>query len=150
MSEQPIRRVVTGVNAEGKSCVILDGPAVPMSEQSGLIWRAESLPMDNSSTSDCGGGAFSFDLLHNESPFMVMDFPADMGAFWHATDTTEYTVMLSGEIVLELEEGEVRLRAGEFLVNRGVVHSWRNDSGAPARAAIVSLAAKPVGKGRTL
>ena len=41
-------------------------------------------------------------------------------------------------------------QAGAVLVDRGVSHSCRNDSGKPARAAIVLLPALPVGKGRTV
>lgn len=151
VSAEP-RRVVTGINAEGKSCVIVDGPMVPLGMGSGgLAWRSAALPMDNSGTADVTADGFGFDLMHSGgSVFMVMDFPAESQAFWHATDTTEYLVMISGEIVLELEDGEAHLKAGDVCVTRGVVHSWRNDSGQPARAATVILPAHPVGKGRTV
>ena len=37
--------------------------------------------------------------------------------------------MLSGEIVLELDSGEEKtVRAGEFIVQRGVNHAWHNRS----------------------
>jgi quercetin dioxygenase-like cupin family protein len=146
------RRVITGLNAEGKSTVLIDGPMVPLGLGSGgLAWRSEALPMDNSGTSDVTADGFGFDLMHSGgSVFMVMDFPAESQAFWHATDTTEYLVLISGEIVLELEDGEAHLKAGDVCATRGVVHSWRNDSGKPARAATVILPAHPVGNGRTV
>lgn len=146
------RRVITGLNAEGKSCVLIDGPLVSLGGNGGLLaWRTEGLPADNSGTGDCPGGTFGFEMMHSGgSMFMVMDFAADGPAFWHATDTVEYIAMLSGEMVFETETGAVTLRAGDVLVDRGIVHSWRNDSGAPARAAITILPALPVGKGRTV
>jgi mannose-6-phosphate isomerase-like protein (cupin superfamily) len=151
MSDEP-RRVITGLNAEGKSCVLIDGPLVSLGGNGGLLaWRTEGLPADNSGTGDCPGGTFGFEMMHSGgSMFMVMDFAADGPAFWHATDTVEYIAMLSGEMVFETETGAVTLRAGDVLVDRGIVHSWRNASGAPARAAITILPALPVGKGRTL
>lgn len=152
VSDSEPRRVITGLNAEGKSTVLIDGPMVPLGMGAGgLAWRSEALPMDNSGTADVTADGFGFDLMHSGgSVFMVMDFPAESQAFWHATDTTEYLVLISGEIVLELEDGEAHLKAGDVCATRGVVHSWRNDSGKPARAATVILPAHPVGNGRTV
>ncbi len=145
------RRVVTGLNAEGKSCVILDGPLLPLGGPAAMAWRTPSLPADNSGSGDCEGGPFSFEMLQGGgSMFMVMEYQPGIAAMWHATDTIDYIVMLKGEVVLDLEEGEVRLKAGDVLVDRGVVHSWRNDSAEPATAAVIILPALPVGKGRTV
>lgn len=145
------RRVVTGLDAAGKSCILIDGPLVSLGSAAQLAWRTDSLPADNSPTTDCEASTFNFELMHSGgSMFMVMEYPAEGQAFWHATDTLEYVAMLSGEIVFETETGEVTLKAGDVLVDRGIVHSWRNDSGSPARAAITILPAHPVGAGRTV
>lgn len=144
-----MRRVVTGLDAEGRSCVIVDGPGLPLGSMSQMAWRS-TVPPDNSGMQDCGAVEFSFDLMHEQSLFQRCEFLPGIGDFWHATDTIDYLVMLEGEVTLVLEAGEVTLRAGDFLVQRGVGHSWRNDSGARAAAAIVSLPALPVGKGRTV
>jgi quercetin dioxygenase-like cupin family protein len=146
------RRVITGLDAEGKSCIQFDGPLVTLGGGGGLMaWRTEALPADNSATTDCPGGTFGFDMMHaGGAMFMVMDFGPGSPAFWHATDTLEFVAMLAGEVVFETETGEVTLKAGDVLVDRGIVHSWRNDSGQPARAAITILPAHPVGKGRTV
>ena len=149
----PPRRIVAGLNAEGKSCVQIDGPTRRLSEQGGatLVWRTEALPADNAHPGDCPGGEFNFDLMHSGgSMFMVMDYSPGIGDFWHATDTLEYIVMLHGEVTFATETGEVVLKAGDCLVDRGIVHSWRNTSGEVARAAIVILPAHPAGKGRTV
>ena len=68
----------------------------------------------------------------------------------HATDTLDYIVVIGGEIVLVLETGETVLRAGDFLVDRGVLHAMRNDGESDALIAVVTLPAHPVGKGRTV
>jgi len=145
------RRVVTGLNAEGRSCVVLDGPLAPLGDAAGLAWLTGAIPVDNSGTADCPQPAFSFDLIHQGGSIcMIHEYRKGEGEFWHATDTIDYIVMLSGEVVLELESGAVTLRAGDFLVDRGVMHLWRNERDEPARAMIVMLPAKPVGQGRTL
>jgi mannose-6-phosphate isomerase-like protein (cupin superfamily) len=51
----------------------------------------------------------------------------------HATASVDCLMQISGESVLVLEDREVRLRAGDWLVVNGVVHSWRNDLDEPAR-----------------
>jgi quercetin dioxygenase-like cupin family protein len=151
MSNEP-RRVITGLDADGKSCVTIDGPLVALAGGGGkLAWRTEGLPADNAGSADCPGGTFGFEMMHaGGAMFMVMDFAPGTPSFWHATDTLEFVAMLSGEVVFETETGAVTLKAGDVLVDRGIVHSWRNDSGRPARAAITILPALPVGAGRTV
>jgi len=51
----------------------------------------------------------------------------------HATASMDCLMQISGESVLVLEDREVRLRAGDWLVVNGVMHSWRNDLDQPAR-----------------
>jgi hypothetical protein len=50
----------------------------------------------------------------------------------HATASIDCLMQLSGEAVFVLEDAEVRLAAGDWLVVNGVTHSWRNDSDEPA------------------
>ena len=146
------RRVVTGIDAEGRSCVIVDGPVQPYGPEAlGFVWKTDALPVDNSANADIPAGPFDFDDIHSRSStFIIMDFPPDVPPMWHATDTIDYCIVMSGEIVLELEAGEVILRAGDVAVDRGSIHSWRNETTEPARCAIVMLPSKPVGAGRTV
>ncbi|MDE2302204.1 MAG: cupin domain-containing protein [Sphingomonadales bacterium] len=145
------RRVVTGLDAEGRSCVLIDGPARAYGETGGFVWRTAGHPADNSAQMDCPEAPFSFDLMQSGgSLFMLHEFPVGVGEFWHATDSIEYLVMLEGAVTLELEAGEVTLAAGDCLVDRGVRHNWRNPGPQPARAAIVALPAHPVGSGSTV
>jgi quercetin dioxygenase-like cupin family protein len=147
----PIRRVVTGLDADGRSAVIIDGPVPAWGETGGRVWRTESHPADNSVQADGPHVPFSFDLMQSGgSTVMVHTFMPGTPEYWHATDSIEYLVMIAGEVTLQLEAGDVTVRAGDVLVDRGVIHSWRNDSGAPARAVIVALPALPVGKGKTV
>ena len=49
--------------------------------------------------------------------------------------------MLSGEIWLELDEGEVHLKAGDSVVQRGTMHAWRNRSDTPCIMSFVLIEA---------
>lgn len=154
MNPEP-RRVVTGLDAAGRSCVLFDGPVPdPGGSGVGLIWRTQGLPADNSGREDASDRPFDFAMMHSGgSDFLVLEYPPGMGGdglFWHATDTIDYVIVLSGEVVLLVEEGEVACGPGTFIVDRGVVHAWRNDGTEAARIAVVNLPAHPVGKGRTV
>ena len=47
----------------------------------------------------------------------------------HRTETVDYAVVLEGEIALILDEGEVNLKAGDVVIQRGTNHAWSNRSG---------------------
>jgi quercetin dioxygenase-like cupin family protein len=138
----PPRRVVTGLDAQGRSCVAIDGPA------STVIWRTFDLPADNAGAEDMGGGRFRFPT--EGADFVFSDFPPGAGSPMHTTDTLDFLVVVSGEIVFITETGETRLRAGDVLVDRGAYHGWRNDGDQPCRIVNVLCPARPVGRGATV
>ena len=58
----------------------------------------------------------------------------------HTTDTIDYIVVMSGEVDLELDDGEtVHLVAGDCVVQRGTRHAWRNAGTVPFVAAAVMV-----------
>lgn len=146
-----LRRVVTGLDAEGRSAVIIDGPIPRFNAISAaLAWRTDATPADNSGTADAVV-PYSIDLLHTPgSNFAVCVFPAGAREIMHATDTIDYLVVLSGRVTLVLEAGEAELGPGDLVVDRGVIHGWRNPHDEPCVAAVVNLPAHPVGQGRTI
>jgi quercetin dioxygenase-like cupin family protein len=63
----------------------------------------------------------------------------------HRTVTIDYAVVLSGEIVLQLDNGEEKtLHAGDTLVQGGANHAWVNRADAPCRMLFVMLAAEKI------
>jgi mannose-6-phosphate isomerase-like protein (cupin superfamily) len=45
----------------------------------------------------------------------------------HTTDSIDYVLVVSGEVTLELDDGErTVLRAGDVVVQNGTRHAWRN------------------------
>lgn len=138
----PPRRVVAGLDAEGRSSILIDGPAKT------VIWSTEGYPADNSGQQDAGGGPFRFPT--EGAQFIFSDFPPGGGSMMHATDTLDFLVVVSGEVTFITETGETLLRAGDILVDRGALHGWRNDGDRTCRIVNVLYPALPVGKGATV
>jgi quercetin dioxygenase-like cupin family protein len=138
----PPRRAIASLNAEQRSCVHIDGPSDT------VIWSTGCLPVDNSGLTDLGRATFDFPVTGTR--FCFHDFPPGTKPYMHATDTIDYVVVAAGEITFVTETGEIRLRAGDTLVNRGIVHGWRNDSDTPCRIITTVCQALPVGKGGTI
>ncbi len=63
---------------------------------------------------------------------------------FHKTSAIDYAIVLSGEIYAMMDEGEVLLKAGDVLVQRGTNHAWSNRTEAPALVAFVLLDAGPL------
>ena len=63
----------------------------------------------------------------------------------HRTLSQDYGAVISGEIVMRLDGGEeTTLRAGDFVVGRGVNHEWHNRSDQVCRIVVVMVAAEKV------
>ena len=156
MTAKTYRRVVSGLGEDGQSRIIIDAPmgaARGMGGRSHVIWRTAGVPVDNSGCEDIDSTSMDLgELSGGGTLFMIHTFPPDHGSgepFWHATDSIDYITVISGEVVFVTQTGETTVRAGDVLVDRGIVHAWRNDSDADAVATIVAVPALPVGKGRT-
>jgi mannose-6-phosphate isomerase-like protein (cupin superfamily) len=59
--------------------------------------------------------------------------------FMHRTKTLDYAIILSGEIVLVLDEAEVPMKAGDVCVQRATNHAWSNRSDKPCRVAFILI-----------
>jgi len=60
----------------------------------------------------------------------------------HRTKTLDYVVVIEGEVVLVLDDGELVLRKGDVVVQRGADHAWENRSDAIARMAFFHIDAE--------
>lgn len=170
----PIRRVVTGHDTTGRSIFVMDGAAPNMrTPRAGgttvtELWSTDATPADNAGSADRGEGIARIQPPANGSVFRVVEYPPDsvrlqaMQAVqggdtdahlyrgkdrhpgFHKTDSVDYAIVLSGEIYALMDEGEVLLRAGDVLVQRGTNHAWSNRTSEPCRIAFVLIDAKPV------
>jgi hypothetical protein len=63
---------------------------------------------------------------------------------FHKTDSIDYAIVLAGEIWALMDEGEVLLKAGDVLIQRGTNHAWSNRTDEPAYLAFVLIDAEIV------
>ena len=61
---------------------------------------------------------------------------------FHTTQTVDMLYVVSGAIVMRLDEGEVELRAGDVYVQSGTRHAWMNRGSEPATLVGVIVGAK--------
>jgi mannose-6-phosphate isomerase-like protein (cupin superfamily) len=176
---KPVRRVVTGHDAQGKSVFLMDGisPHVfqrsPGSAVVTELWETRSSPADNRGSEDPADRPFRLPPPTNGSVFRIIEYPPDeerlaalmderaaaddgtgMSAArdrgeprhpgFHKTNSVDYAIVLSGEIFAMLDDGEVLLKAGDVLVQRGTNHAWSNRTDEPAYVAFVLIDAEPV------
>jgi len=79
--------------------------------------------------------AATFGALYRDAEHRIDDQHPGM----HRTLTVDYAIVLEGEIVAMLDEGETVLRAGDILVQRGTSHAWANRSDRVARICFVLI-----------
>lgn len=135
------------------------------------LWMTSSVPADNSRTEDIGARDFTIEPPPGGTVFRVIEYPPDhvrfanidrdaafreMGAHhamikegarhpgMHKTNTVDYVVVLSGEIYAIMDEGEVLLKAGDCLIQRGTSHAWSNRANEPCRIAVMLIDANPL------
>ena len=60
----------------------------------------------------------------------------------HRTRSVDYAIVIEGEIDMLLEDSEVRLRAGDVLVQQGTDHAWVNRGPGVCRIAFVLVDAE--------
>ena len=134
------------------------------------LWETRTAPADNSGTKDAAEHERRIEPVGGGTVFRIIEYPPDsvrlktlapdsffqeMGAQaaekaqrrhpgMHRTHTIDYCIVLSGEIWAVLDEGEVLLRAGDCLVQRGTNHAWSNRTEKPCVIAFVLVAAKPL------
>lgn len=143
------RRVVTGHDDRGMAVVLQDAmiasePRLPGYDAK-VAWCTPQFPPSNDGVSfvDDESGPWGGRVL-----FRVAEFKP--GAFatrnnMHRTETQDIALVISGELEMVLDSGEVveRLRAGDLVVQRGTMHSWVARGEEPTRVLFVLMDAPP-------
>ena len=153
---KPVRRVVTGHDANKVAKVLIDAPAanrkfLPSGIVSTLIWATDRTPADiavGEAGEDLGARMLGTAPPANGTRFTVNDFPPGNTGVMHRTETVDYVLVLSGEIDMVMDESTVRLKAGDVMVQRGTIHAWVNRGTEVARVAFVLIDATPLGIGK--
>lgn len=146
------RRVVTGTDEAGRSCVVSDGEGSATPGFAELWVGSARDPLEAApakgepwSRVEPPPGATSWRIFLLPPDEVVAaylasrELPEVEASGFHRTDTLDYVLILDGELTLELDQGSVDLRSGDCVVQRGTRHAWRNRSGRPVRMAVVMV-----------
>jgi len=137
------------------------------------LWETRSSPADNRGDEDVTEHPYRLPPPVNGSVFRIIEYPPDVQRLaalerergaqddgsgrdaaldrgnprhpgFHKTGSVDYVIVLSGEIYALVDQGEVLLKTGDVMIQRGTNHAWSNRSGAPARLAFVLMNAAPL------
>lgn len=139
-----IRRVVTGHDENGKARVVIDEMSENVisrrtGQQSTVIWATDQTPTDLTAINDISADVKTT-TLPNGTVFRISRFDPGVAPRNHRTASIDYAIVISGEINMELDEGEVvNLKAGDVLVQRGTVHNWTNPGTEPCMIAFILI-----------
>jgi hypothetical protein len=149
------RRVVTGHDAQGKSVKLSDGVPPQDHPMHGAAVGADFIEIWNSPaavptlTAEPTGEptARPFAIMPATGHLMriIEIYPPHIGGrrtVMHRTRTLDYAVVIEGEVVLILDDGETVLGPGSVVVQRGTDHAWENRSDQVTRMAFFHLAAE--------
>ena len=149
-----------------------------MSSMPGLaltdLWETKGAPASNEGNLDAATRPVHLEPPKNGTILRIVEFPPDthwrqnadarkafdsIGAshapdkhsadpMMHKTATVDYIIVLKGEIWAVMDKGEVLLKPGDILVQRGTNHSWSVRTEGPCIIAAVLVSAKPVGRAK--
>ncbi|MEE2665569.1 MAG: cupin domain-containing protein [Myxococcota bacterium] len=143
-----IRRVVTGRNAAGRSVVLSDGAPPGAAYRGGYghadLWSLPAGPLHPESGGERAPGETDLEPPRGAMHWRLLRLPpSDTPAHppqeelerdprfdarrpgMHRTDTIDWITVFEGEIELLLDDGRVRLGAGDCVIQRGTWHAWR-------------------------
>jgi mannose-6-phosphate isomerase-like protein (cupin superfamily) len=113
--------------------------------KSGFRFGFFTIPPDTTTRVEQINTASALEEIQQKLPGMIDVLERDHPGM-HTTDTVDFDVIVSGEVVLELDDGvEVHLKAGDCVIQNGTRHAWHNRSSEKCviSVAIVGAERKP-------
>ncbi len=134
------------------------------------LWETAGAPASNDGNADAAARPVRLEPPSTGTILRIVEFPPDsewrnradaraafdsIGAghapdassadpMMHKTATVDYIIVLKGKIHAIMDTGEVKLKAGDVLIQRGTNHSWSVRGKKPCIIAAVLVGAKPV------
>lgn len=104
----------------------------------GTIFRLVEIPPESETSFDPRGIFSELGSANKPSPEDSARHPT-----MHKTNSIDYLVVISGEAIMGMEEGEVTVRQGDCIVQRGTNHAWINRTSKPCLLAVILIDAVP-------
>lgn len=136
-----MRRVVSARDSEGKSFIASDAEVSidDLWTTSGDQLLGAGPAGEPPSSLGATGASRLFIATIQRSPDPVPSLENRIG--FHRTSGVAYLLVLTGEIVYLVDREEVRLKAGDLVVERGTDHSWRNEGDTPVGLLVTVVSA---------
>lgn len=120
-----MRWINTGVDADGRSCIVSEGVVTAADGGTGsthIFSMTEHPPL----LAELG----SAQLLHvplkqGMLQWVIVPMAPEYVVSMHQTETIDFDTVLSGSLALELGDGVHHLNPGDCVVMNGVDHAWR-------------------------
>lgn len=156
--------------ADGLAATVKETPSLPGLALTDL-WVTHAAPASNAGNDDSvANRPVVLEPPGNGSIFRIVEFPPDsvwrgqadgaaafsaIGAahakdkrssdpMMHKTKTIDYLIILQGEIWAIVDDGEVCLKAGDVMIQRGTNHSWSVRTDEPCILAAILIDAAPL------
>jgi mannose-6-phosphate isomerase-like protein (cupin superfamily) len=132
----------TPANIMAKAPEPTEGPRRQMPTKNGTVLRINSFPPESEAVRKMtpADSLHAFEALGN--PKAATYGKGGRHPMMHRTESIDYALILSGEITMLLDDKEVRLKAGDVVVQCGTNHAWSNRSNAPCIVAFVLIDGK--------
>jgi quercetin dioxygenase-like cupin family protein len=143
-----IRRIVTGHDDTGKAIVTIDRPfekinVMRSGNSAATLWITDDMPAEVDGDADPAERDIDIEPPARGTVFRILELVPGKAPYMHRTDTVDYVVVLNGECVMLLDDGEeVALKAGDVMIQRATWHGWTNRTDTPCRIAFVLTGAK--------
>jgi mannose-6-phosphate isomerase-like protein (cupin superfamily) len=111
----------------------VDGPLILHPPKNGAVFRIVQFDPENPD---------ELAKLDGAAAFAEMGAGANVVAgarhpFMHRTDSLDYSIILSGEIYMMMDEEEFLLKTGDTVVQQGTNHAWSNRGSEPCLIAFI-------------
>jgi len=124
-----MKRLVTGVDETGASCVV-EGGQFTLETSDGSPGFSMAVVYSTNDSPPPTRPASRTDLLDlglapGRVRWMVIDYEPNAVFSMHHTDSVDFDLLLQGSLELTLGDGIHRLEPGDCVVMTGVDHAWR-------------------------
>ena len=167
-AKRPLRRVITGRRADGRSYVAADVEPRALGTFHEM-WATDSAPAGYGSEDEVAerrvklepperGTIFRFFRVDPEDPAVDAEAlerraanafgsigaahcrpSTERHAYMHETRTVDYIIVLEGRVTLLLDDDEVDLEPHDVVIQRGTNHAWINRGTEPALLAAILI-----------
>jgi quercetin dioxygenase-like cupin family protein len=142
------RRVVTGHDESGKSVFLSDGaPPTVRTAPDGAVfhemWNTREMPAPlDAQEQEPTEVSLTVPPEPSGTKIRINELPPGTVSPTHRTQSVDYGIVLSGELVLVLDDSETVVRKGDVVVQRGTNHRWENRSDTVALVAFILVDAR--------